>query len=311
MSTAYGCARISKEKDYIICSKCNHGFTPKQLEEDEFGCPECGNTVAAELAPNSIKNQMTDIERYWRDNLFPKKAPELKLTFDVISGTTKFSERPKSGEVYKLLKKGDHLLITKLDRGFRNAGDCITTNDILKGMGVTLHIIQQKIDTGTPMGTLMMGILAVVAQWEADMASERICNHFRHARANGDALANVAPLGSVIVCTHCGAVYGRKGKQCTSCGTIRKDGTKTVASAYDHALIHKLLALKDRTPPVSMDIIAAMFKHENIIGKLGKPLGYRHLYNMWNAGKKLRDEGKLMSLEEIEVKLKRQTPPLA
>lgn len=92
----------------------------------------------------------------------------------VSASRTAFRQRPESGKLFARLKRGDHLVIAKLDRAFRSTKDCLYTLDELRKRGVTVHILDIDIDTSTPMGQLMMTLLAAIAQWESQRLGERI-----------------------------------------------------------------------------------------------------------------------------------------
>lgn len=85
---------------------------------------------------------------------------------------TKF-ERPKFQELLSVLKDGDTLVVTKLDRFARSAIDAMKTIKILFEKGVKVHVINMGVIEDTPTGRLMFTIMSAFAEFERDMIFER------------------------------------------------------------------------------------------------------------------------------------------
>ncbi len=76
-------------------------------------------------------------------------APE-NTYVDVASGAK--ASRPKLDEVLKLLRDGDTLVITRLDRLGRSMAHLVGLGTDLRSRGVDLRVLEQGIDTTTPEG---------------------------------------------------------------------------------------------------------------------------------------------------------------
>ena len=63
--------------------------------------------------------------------------------------------------------------VTKLDRLARSMRHLIQIQDRLKAKGVSLNILNIKMDTSTPTGEFILNVLGGVAQWERSMMLER------------------------------------------------------------------------------------------------------------------------------------------
>lgn len=85
-----------------------------------------------------------------------------------------FLDRIKGAELDRLLTNGDHVIIAKLDRAFRNLRDFATVMDSWRKRGVYVHLLDLGVDTSSPVGELVAGIMAAVAQWESQRIGERI-----------------------------------------------------------------------------------------------------------------------------------------
>lgn len=84
-----------------------------------------------------------------------------------------FFDRPGAAACCNNLRKGDFLIVARLDRTFRSVGDFQTTWKLLQEHGVTLLSCQPVIDPTTPHGMAMMQSLVVFFQWESAIKSQR------------------------------------------------------------------------------------------------------------------------------------------
>ena len=85
----------------------------------------------------------------------------------------------------KFLRKGDTLVIWKIDRLSRSFKELFAITDTLKERGIELMIVTQNIDTGTPMGKFMFNLLGIMAEFERDMTIERTMAGLKVAREKG------------------------------------------------------------------------------------------------------------------------------
>lgn len=85
-------------------------------------------------------------------------------------------DRPGLEACLKALRKGDVLIVWKLDRLGRSLRHLVNTVEDLADRGVGFKVLSGKganIDTTTPTGKLMFGIMAAVAEFERDLIRER------------------------------------------------------------------------------------------------------------------------------------------
>ncbi|MEQ9878756.1 recombinase family protein [Pectobacterium aroidearum] len=102
-----------------------------------------------------------------------------------ISGSIPFIERPEAKELLNCLNKGDTIVIAKLDRGFRDTADCLNTVKWLQKRNVTLRILDIALDVSTPIGEMILTIMASVATFERKRIAERIKDGFANGRKQG------------------------------------------------------------------------------------------------------------------------------
>ena len=94
-------------------------------------------------------------------------------------------------------KRADAVVMLKLDRMFRNAGDCLTTVEQWERQGVSLHIADlggNAIDTTSAAGRFMLVVLAGAAEMERNLTRERTRSAMAIKRANGQRIGAV-PYG--------------------------------------------------------------------------------------------------------------------
>lgn len=95
--------------------------------------------------------------------------------------------------------KIDLVLVTKLDRWFRNVRDYHNTQAILEEHHCNWKTILEDYDTSTADGQLKINIMLAVAQNESDRTSERIKVVFEYKKRNGEHLTGAAPYGYITV----------------------------------------------------------------------------------------------------------------
>jgi DNA invertase Pin-like site-specific DNA recombinase len=101
-----------------------------------------------------------------------KAANAETIYSEKITGTHK--DRPELLQCLLAdLKRGDTLMVTKLDRFARTAVDGMTmVKDLLK-RGVRVHILNMGVQEHTPIGRAMLAVFAAMAEFERDMIVER------------------------------------------------------------------------------------------------------------------------------------------
>lgn len=101
------------------------------------------------------------------------------------SGTTG-TERVELDAALRFARKGDVLLVTRMDRLARSVSDLRTLVDGLSDRGVGFRVLDQaSVDTTTPNGRLMLNMLAAFAEFETDLRKERQREGIEKARERG------------------------------------------------------------------------------------------------------------------------------
>src|SRR5664279_1882906 len=100
------------------------------------------------------------------------------------SGTTT-PGRTELQTVLDFLRKGDVLMVTRIDRLARSIGDLQDIVRALKAKGVALRATEQPIDTSTAAGKAFLDMLGVFAEFETNLRKERQMEGIAKAKAAG------------------------------------------------------------------------------------------------------------------------------
>lgn len=111
-----------------------------------------------------------------------KQAGAQVIFKDVYTGSK--TERPEFQKLLKVLKKGDTLIVTKLDRFARSTLEGTKIVKELFERGVTINILNLGIIENTPTGRLIFNIFMSFAEFERDMIIERTQEGKAMAKAN-------------------------------------------------------------------------------------------------------------------------------
>lgn len=93
--------------------------------------------------------------------------------------------RPGLNQALAAVRKGDTLVVPKLDRLARSVPDARSIADELAARGVTLALGQSRYDPADPMGKMFFNILATFAEFESDLIRLRPREGMKIARAKG------------------------------------------------------------------------------------------------------------------------------
>lgn len=100
-----------------------------------------------------------------------------------LTGTSR--ARPGLDQALAAVRRGDTLVVPKLDRLARSVPDARAIGDSLAERGVRLQIGATVHDPDDPMGRLFFNILATFAEFEADLIRMRTREGMAVARARG------------------------------------------------------------------------------------------------------------------------------
>lgn len=159
-----------------------------------------------------------------------------------VSGKIPIDERPAGKELCYRLRKGDHVICSRLDRMFRSLSDAVSTMDRFERQGVRFHVCSMMggaLDLGSPMGRFLLHILAAFAELERAFISERIKEGIKHSLNDGYRVRKHTPIG-----------FKKK-------RVIRSDKVKYLAvpDPDERAIMRQIVNWRSEDPPYSWESI--------------------------------------------------------
>jgi DNA invertase Pin-like site-specific DNA recombinase len=112
-----------------------------------------------------------------------KKAGCELLFKDIISGAK--TNRPALDKMLEQARKGDIIVVWKLDRLGRSLKHLVELIALLIDKGIGFKSLNDNIDTTTSQGRLIFNIFASLAEFERDLISERTKAGLQAARSRG------------------------------------------------------------------------------------------------------------------------------
>jgi DNA invertase Pin-like site-specific DNA recombinase len=103
--------------------------------------------------------------------------------------------RPTLQEALATVRRGDLLIVYNLSRLARSTRDTLEIADALDRRGADLVSLSEKIDTTSAAGRMVFRLLAVLAEFERDVISERTSMAMNHMRACGRYTGGPVPFG--------------------------------------------------------------------------------------------------------------------
>jgi DNA invertase Pin-like site-specific DNA recombinase len=100
------------------------------------------------------------------------------------SGTSR-ADRTELDTLLAFLRKGDTLVVTRIDRLARSVADLQDVVRELKAKGAHLKATEQPIDTSTAAGKAFLDMLGVFAEFETNLRRERQMEGIAKAKAEG------------------------------------------------------------------------------------------------------------------------------
>ena len=107
---------------------------------------------------------------------------------EATNGTTRAMDRPGFAALFEYVREGDTVVVPAIDRLGRNTIDVLSTVEALQSKGVTVISQREGFDLSTPMGKMMLTMLAGVAELERESIRERQRAGLEKAKAEGRAL---------------------------------------------------------------------------------------------------------------------------
>lgn len=112
-----------------------------------------------------------------------KKAGCEEIFSEKVSGLS--DDRPELQRALQFVRKGDELIITRVDRMARSVDGLLNTIKTLKEKQVDFSAIEQPFDTKAAAGRMMLTMLGAIAEFEMDLRRDRQLEGISKAKAEG------------------------------------------------------------------------------------------------------------------------------
>ena len=104
-----------------------------------------------------------------------------RVFVETASGATR--ARPELGKALDYMRKGDVLVVWRLDRLARSVRQLVDTAGTLRESGIELRSLHDAIDTSSASGRLTFHLFAALAEFERDVIRDRTAIGLAAARA--------------------------------------------------------------------------------------------------------------------------------
>jgi DNA invertase Pin-like site-specific DNA recombinase len=113
------------------------------------------------------------------------KAAGCELIYKDEDESGKKRNRPQLEKALEHIRKGDVLIVTKLDRLTRSLVDLLDILKKIEDAGAAFRSLGETFETESPAGRMMMKMVGLFAEFEREVIVDRIKRGLAHARANG------------------------------------------------------------------------------------------------------------------------------
>jgi DNA invertase Pin-like site-specific DNA recombinase len=125
----------------------------------------------------STKDRGQDPERQLREMCEFAKYRKWKIVTTLDDHMTgKRTDRPGYKALWQLVRarKVDVVIVHEFSRFARSTIELLKTLEEFRALGVDFVSIKQQVDTTTPSGKLVFGVIALIAEFELEMTRERV-----------------------------------------------------------------------------------------------------------------------------------------
>lgn len=134
----------------------------KYTEHTEHsGLPKKYGYARVSALHQDLTSQIQTLENEGCQEIFSEKFTGTKM------------DRPELQKLLNILKTGDTLVITKLDRIARTSREGTELIENLSKQGIKVHVLNMGVVDNTPTGKLILTIMLAFAEFERDMIVER------------------------------------------------------------------------------------------------------------------------------------------
>lgn len=107
------------------------------------------------------------------DALTAAGVPAERVYSDKLTGTSTREQRPGLAALLDYAREGDTIVVVGIDRLGRSAAEVMTTVKAMLDSGVVIRALREGVDSSTPTGRAVLGIMASLAELELELGRER------------------------------------------------------------------------------------------------------------------------------------------
>jgi DNA invertase Pin-like site-specific DNA recombinase len=108
-----------------------------------------------------------------------------RLYVDKLTGTSRKEDRPGLAALLAYARPGDVIVAKGVDRLGRNAAEVMLTIRDLLARDIVIRTLREGVDSSTPTGRMVMGIMANLAELELELQRERVAASKASRKARG------------------------------------------------------------------------------------------------------------------------------
>ncbi|OHB71906.1 MAG: hypothetical protein A2W23_06245 [Planctomycetes bacterium RBG_16_43_13] len=166
-------------------------------------------------------------------------------------------KRPGMQKIIELMDFGlcDGVLVIKLDRLTRSVKDLCYLLERYFSKDKILISVQERIDTNSAMGRMIMNMVMSISQWEREATSERTKTVLAHKKSNGERIGNIP--------------YGYR---------VADDGVHIEADEMEQKIIFDVINLRKHGMPFKI-ICEAMVQNSQF-NRQGKPFSISAIHKI-------------------------------
>jgi len=143
-----------------------------------------------------------------------------------ISGSTPLGKRPQGRALLSVVKPGDAIVSTRMDRLFRSSLNALETIENFKRRKIGLLLLDLGDVTDSSIAQLIASVLAATAQFERGLISERQCDAKAQLRRQGRHQGGSRPFGWTV-------------------GTARGHATALIPDLAEQAAIAEMVTMRE------------------------------------------------------------------
>jgi len=117
---------------------------------------------------------------------------------DAGASGSRADNRPELQRALAACKRGDVLVFYSLSRLSRSTRDVLAILDRLRGQGADLASVTESLDTSSPSGRLVLGMMSAVGAFEREVIAERTQMATHYLQAQGRYIGGHRPTGWVV-----------------------------------------------------------------------------------------------------------------